>query len=453
MKRFGWAFLTLFTFCLTALSGGVSDSMPADPRGTNWPQWRGSEGTGISSETGLLLDWGPDKNILWKTPLPGQGHSSPVIWGKRIFLTADIEGEIIPGAKAVTHINEGKEFKHPDSTGGNRRHTMKVLCLDRATGKLLWERTAYDGKVYDDRHRKGSYAASTPATDGTYVYAWFGTEGIYCFDYSGKQIWKASLGPIPTVGMGPGSSPVLFRDLVILLCDEDNGENSFIAALDKKTGKVAWKTPRKVEASWATPLLVSAPERSELVCSGNQWIISYDPATGKELWRVKGHGSNAIGTPLKGQGMVFVYAGFPEKHTLAIKLGASGDLTGGSNIVWTYERGTAYVPSSILYGDYIYLMSDRGLLTCLDAKTGAVQYDNGRIPIPATFTASPVAVDGKILLTSEDGDTFIIKAGPKHEVIATNSVEEAVFSSPAISQGLIFIRGEKNLYCIGKRRM
>jgi outer membrane protein assembly factor BamB len=450
MKRLGWAFLAAFAFCLTALSGSLSDSVPSSTRGTNWPQWRGPEGTGISTETGLPLEWSRDKNILWKTPLPGRGHSSPAIWGNRIFLTADIEGEIIPGAKAVIHFNEGKEFKHPDSTGGDRRHTMKVLCLDRDTGRLLWERTAYDGKVYDDRHRKGSYAAATPATDGIRVYAWFGTEGIYCFDRSGKQIWKASLGPIPTVGMGPGSSPVLFKDLVILLCDEDNGDNSFIAALDKKTGKVEWKTPRKVEASWATPLLVSTPERNELVCSGNQWIISYDPATGKELWRVKGHGSNAIATPLKGQGMVFVYAGFPEKHTLAIKLGASGDLTGSSNIVWTYERGTAYVPSSILYDDYIYLMSDRGLLTCLDAKTGAVQYDNGRIPIPATFTASPVAVDGKILLTSEDGDTFIIKAGPKHEVLATNSVEEAVFSSPAISQGRIFIRGEKNLFCIGK---
>jgi outer membrane protein assembly factor BamB len=176
-------------------------------------------------------------------------------------------------------------------------------------------------------------------------------------------------------------------------------------------------------------------------------IIYYDPKNGKELLTSKGHGSNAIGTPLVGHGMVFVYAGFPVKKTMAIKLGGSGDIT-NSNVAWQYDKGTAYVPSSILYGDYIYLMSDRGILTCLDAKTGKVVYEGGRIPAPATFTASPVAFDGKLLLMSEDGDTYVVKAGQKHEVIATNSVGEPVYASPAISDGMIFIRGEKNLYCV-----
>jgi outer membrane protein assembly factor BamB len=451
MKRLAWLFFVTLPICLMEMAVGQPGLTPPGAANKDWAQWRGSDGSGVSAETGLVLDWNPGKNILWKTPLAGLGHSSPVVWGNRIFLTSDVEGEVLPGAKAVTHIIEGKEYKHPDSIGADRRHSLKVICLDRDTGKILWERTAYDGKVHDDRHRKGSYAAATAATDGTYVYVWFGTEGMYCYDYSGKQVWKASMGPLPTVGMGPGTSPVLFQDLVLLQCDEDNGDNSFLAGLDKRTGKVVWKTPRKVEASWATPLLVRSPKGAELVCSGNQWIISYDPATGRELWRLKGHSSNAIGTPVTGLGMVFVYAGYPQKRTFAIRLGASGDLTGSSNIAWTYDRGTAYVPSSILYGDYIYLMSDRGLLTCLDAKTGAVQYDDGRVPIPATFTASPVVVDGKILLVSEDGDTFVIKTGPRHEVLATNSIDEPVFSSPAISQGRIFLRGEKHLYCVGKR--
>jgi len=179
-------------------------------------------------------------------------------------------------------------------------------------------------------------------------------------------------------------------------------------------------------------------------------ILSYDPKTGKELWRTKGLESNAIPTPVAAKGMVFVYAGFPVKRTLAIKLGGSGDLTASKNMVWQYDKGTAYVPSSIVYGEYLYLVSDRGILTCLDENTGKIVYEGGRVPVPATFTASPVAFDGKILLTSEDGDTFVIKAGPKHEVIATNSIAEPVFASPAISDGMIFIRGEKNLYCIGK---
>ena len=450
MKRFGSAIFPILVICLATLFAASPVSMPAGGKGMNWPQWRGPDGAGVSAETGLPLEWSRNKNIKWKTPIPGRGHSSPVVWDNRIFLTTDFEGEVIPGAKAVTHVIEGKEFKHPDSIGGDRRHGLKALCLDRDSGKVLWEQTAYDGKVYDDRHRKGSYAAPTAATDGTRVYAWFGSEGMYCYDFKGRQVWKKSLGPIATVGMGTASSPVLYENLVILLCDEDEGERSFIAALDKKTGKEVWRTPRKVQASWATPLLVRTSERTDLICSGNEWIISYDPATGKELWRVKGHESNAIPSPVVGRGMVFVYAGFPSKHTFAIKLGASGDLTGSSSVAWTYDKGTAYVPSSILYGEFLYLMTDRGILTCLDARTGAVQYDNGRVPVPATFTASPVAYDGKILLTSEDGDTFVIKAGSKHEVLATNSLEEPVYASPAVSQGLLFIRGEKNLYCIGK---
>jgi outer membrane protein assembly factor BamB len=431
---------------LIALAVFTSNAAPKH----NWSSWRGPEGNGISPETNVPSEWSDTKNVKWKTSIPGRGHSSPIVWDERIFLTTDLEGETVPGAKAVEHMDSGKPFKHPDSVGGDRKHSFKVLSIDRRTGKILWERLAYEGTVFDDRHRKGSYAAPTPATDGTYVFAYFGSEGLYCYDLDGKLIWKTAPGKIASFGMGPGTSPVLFENTVILQCDEDNGEKSFIIALDKKTGKEVWKTARKVQASWSTPLIVRGAQRNEIITSGNELIISYDPKTGKEIWRTKGHESNAIATPVAGNGMVFVYAGFPVKKTFAIKLGVSGDLTGSKDILWQYDKGTAYVPSSILYGDNLYLMSDRGIITCLEAKTGKTVYEGGRVPIPATFTASPVAFDGKILLTSEDGDTFVIKAGPKHEVIATNSVAEPVYASPAISDGMIFIRGEKNLYCIGK---
>jgi len=449
MKRVTALQLLTFTACVMAIAAFEPVASNAAPK-SNWSQWRGPEGSGVSSETNLPVEWSGSKNIKWKAPIPGRGHSSPVIWEDRVFLTTDVEGDTVPGAKAVQHLDDGKPFKHPDSIGGDRRHMFKVISIDRGTGKVLWERTAYEGTVYDDRHRKGSYASPTPATDGNYVFAYFGTEGLYCYDFAGKLIWKATPGQIATFGMGPGTSPVLFENTVILQCDEDNGEKSFIVALDKKTGKEVWKTPRKVQASWSTPLIVRTQQRAELITSGNELIISYDPKTGKELWRTKGHQSNAIGTPVAGNGMVFVYAGFPIKKTLAITLGASGDLTDSKNIAWQYDKGTAYVPSSILYGDYLYLMSDRGIITCLDSKTGKIVYEGGRVPVPATFTASPVAFDGKILFTSEDGDTFVIKAGPRHEVIATNSIAEPVYASPAISDGMIFIRGEKNLYCISR---
>jgi outer membrane protein assembly factor BamB len=182
----------------------------------NWAQWRGSDGTGVSDEKKAPAEWGITKNIKWRTPIAGKGHSSPIVWGDRIFLTTAIEGAVVPGAKAPVHLMDGKEFKHPDSVGADRKHTLKVLCLDRASGKVVWERTAYEGTVYDDRHRKGSFAAPTPATDGSYVFASFGSEGVYCYDFTGKLVWKQSLGQIGTVGMGPGTSPVLYENLVIL---------------------------------------------------------------------------------------------------------------------------------------------------------------------------------------------------------------------------------------------
>ncbi|HYK19645.1 MAG TPA: PQQ-binding-like beta-propeller repeat protein [Pyrinomonadaceae bacterium] len=415
----------------------------------NWPQWRGPDGSGISNEKNLPLEWSPTKNIKWKTPIEGRSHSSPIVWGNRVFLTTAIEGPVVPGAKAVKHMDGDREFLHPDSVGADHKHTFKVLCLDRDTGKILWEATAWEGTPYDNHHRKGSYAASTPTTDGKLVYAFFGTEGLYAYDFKGKLAWKVQLGNLGTVGMGTGTSPILFEDLVIVQCDEENGASSFIVALDKKTGKEVWKIPRKVQVSWATPILVRAATRTELITSGTEFVISYDPATGKELWRHKGVESNAIPSPVADRDMVFISAGFPAKIALAIRLGGSGDLTGTPNVPWKYEKGTAYVPSPIVYGDYLYLMTDRGILTCIDAKTGEIKYEGGRIPIPATFTASPVAFDGKILLTSEDGDTFVVKAGPKHEILGTNSVGEPVYASPAIADGRIFIRGEKNLYSIG----
>jgi len=414
----------------------------------NWPQWRGPDGSGVSNETNLPVEWSPTKNIKWKTPIDGRSHSSPIVWGNRIFLTTAVEGAVVPGAKAVAHTgDDGKPFLHPDSVGADKKHTFKVICIDRDSGKIVWQSTAWEGTPYDNRHRKSSYAASTPATDGKLVYAFFGTEGLYAYDFKGKLAWKADIGKLGTVGMGTGTSPILFENLVIVQADEENGAASFIVAIDKKTGKEVWRTPRKVQVSWSTPLLVRTSKRAELIASGFEAVVAYDPATGKELWRHKGVESNAIPSPVANNEMVFLVAGFPAKIAMAIKLGQNGDLTG--NTLWTYAKGTAYVPSPILYGDYLYLTTDRGILTCIDAKTGEVKYEGGRIPIPATFTASPVAFEGKILMTSEDGDTFIVKAGPKHEILGTNSVGEPVYASPAIADGRIFIRGEKNLYCIG----
>jgi len=435
-----------FIFIVLLLTAVQVNAKPGPSEGS-WPQWRGPSGQGTTTEKNLPSEWGAGTNIKWKTSIPGRGHSSPIVWGNKIFLTTAIEGEVVPGAKAVKHMDGDKEYVHPDSVGADHKQQFKVVCIDRVSGKILWQQTAFEGTPYDDRHRKSSFASSTPTTDGKMVYAFFGTEGLYAFDMNGKLKWKVDLGKLATVGMGTGTSPVLFGNVVIVQCDEENGTASFIVGIDKETGKEVWRTPRKVQMSWSTPLLVRTTKRAELIASGSEFVISYDPATGKELWSHKGVESNAVPSPVANDSMVFISAGFPAKIAMAIPLGGSGDLA--ENITWRYAKGTAYVPSPILYGDYLYLTSDRGVLTCLDAKTGEVKYEGGRVPVPATFTASPIAFDGKILLTSEDGDTFVVKAGPKHEVVGTNSVGEPVYASPAIAEGNIFIRGERNLYCIG----
>ena len=410
----------------------------------NWPQWRGPGSQGISNDANVPREWSSTKNVLWKTELP-TGHSSPIVWNDRIFVTAAIEGDVVPGAKAVGHTIDGQVWIHPDSVAADRKHTMKVLAIDAKSGKVLWERTAYEGTVYDARHRRSSFAGPTAVTDGRMVYAYFGPEGLYAYDFSGRLAWKV-VEHFKTLGLATGTSPLLFQDLVIIQRDEDEGKESVIAAYDKQSGRAVWKTKRPVQISWSTPVLVAAATRTELVTNGTELAIAYDPASGKELWRTKGVESNAIHTPLVGKGLVIVTAGFPEKKVIAIRAGAVPDDT---RVAWTYAKGTGYVVSNILYGDYVYLLTDAGVVTCLDAATGAVQHEGSRPPVASHFMGSPVAFNGLIAMTSEEGDTFMLKAGPKPEVVGTNSIDEPVYSSPAIANGRIYIRGEKHLFAIG----
>ncbi|NDD64736.1 MAG: hypothetical protein EBZ36_12315, partial [Acidobacteria bacterium] len=326
------AFAALLILLLPALNG-----ISGGP-GTNWAQWRGPESQGVSTEQGLPSTWDEKTNIRWKSALPGRGFSQPVIWGNRIFLTTDIEGDAEPtGYKPPKRIISGQEFVHPEWTGVDRIHTFKTLCLDRETGRLVWEQTSYQGRVYDYRHKRGNYAAPSPVTDGKLVYTYFGSEGVYCYDFRGKLIWKRSLGNIGTVGMGVGTSPVIHGNLLIILADQEfDGTDSFMVALDRKTGGEVWRVKRPVQGSWATPVIIRTPERVELITSGNEWLVSYDPATGRELWRATGLKSHAIATPLVGHGLVIFSSGFPSKAIVAVRPGGSGNIDETDRIVWRY---------------------------------------------------------------------------------------------------------------------
>jgi outer membrane protein assembly factor BamB len=439
-----------------ALAGAPID---AQNGGGQWPQWRGPGGLGISTDADVALEWftpaadgRPETNIKWKTEIPGRGHSSPVVWGDRIFLTTSIKGEHVPGRKAPEHLDFKYQpgYVHPDSVDVDYKHALKVLAIDAKTGKIIWERTAYDGLMADDRHRQNTYASPTMVTDGRFVYAFFESAGVYCYDVDGNLKWKTSLGGIIKAGLGPGTSPVLYENLLILQCDQEMGTGSAVVALDRLTGKEVWRAERSTRRSWATPLLVSAGGRTDLVASGAEVVIAYDPATGKEVWRANGTQSHPIPSPVAGQGVVVLSAGSGAKRAFAVKLGASGDLTDSEQVAWKHNKGTAYVSSPILVGKYVYLLTDAGVMTCLDAATGELIYEGGRPPVPATFRSSMVAVNDHLLLTSEAGETFVVRAGPKHEIVRTNSVGEPVWASPAVANGTIYIRGAQHLFAIAK---
>jgi outer membrane protein assembly factor BamB len=411
----------------------------------DWPGWRGPTANGISPLKNVPSSWSADRNIAWKTPLEGRGHSSPVVWGDRVFLTTDIEGEAVEGAVPPKHRIHGEPFRHPDSIGMNHKHTLKVMSYDAKSGKQLWERTAYEGTVADEIHKFNTYASPTTVTDGKFVYAYFESQGLYKYDFDGKQIWKMSLGPISTLGVGAGVSPVLFEDKIIILADQDEGESSFMAAVSTNDGKIAWKVTRQAQVSWTVPVILEVNRQPQLIVSGTEQLIAYDPRTGKEIWSTEGVGGNSVHTPVFGHGMVFVSTGYPTKNVMAVRLNPA---PGEERIAWTYKKGTGYIPNTILYGDYLYFMTDAGLLTCVDAMTGKPQYESKRFPTPAHFAGAPVAFDGKMLITSQDGDTYVLKAGPVYEILGTNSLGEGVTASLAIAGDSIYIRSQKNLYRI-----
>jgi outer membrane protein assembly factor BamB len=417
---------------------------------TNWAQWRGPGGQGVSDETALPIRWSATENVRWKTAIPGLGHSSPIVWGDRVFLTTAIEGPIVPGAGQIKHIIKGEEYLHPDSCCGDRSYTLKVVALDRDTGRIVWDRTAYEGTVYDRRHKLNTYASSTPITDGRRVYAYFEAEGLYAYDFSGALAWKTSLGKITKAGFGHGTSPVLHGDLLILLADQLEGEGSFIAAVHRDTGREVWRTPRTHRRSYATPVIVrTAGGVDEVIASGSESTVAYDPATGRERWRGPGVAGRAYPSPVVMNDLVIMSASVPERKIIAVRAGGTGDITGTASVLWNHNRGTAYVVSPILYKGLVYVLTDGGIITCLDAATGEIKYQGGRVPVPDTFFASPVAFDDTILLTSQTGDTYVVQAGPVHKVLHTNSIGEPVFASIAISQGRLFIRGARHLYAIG----
>lgn len=430
---------------------------PGDANG-NWPSFRGPQAAGVTEEQNLPDRWDgkTGENILWRTTIPGLAHSSPVVWGSRIFVTSAVSSDPKAGFKPGLY---------GDGDASEDRSTQKwmIYAIDKHTGKILWDRVAYEGAPREKRHMKSTYASSTPATDGRIVVAWFGSQGVYAYDVNGRFLWKVDLGrlnlgayDIPTYEWGTASSPIIWNNLVILQCDTQ--DDSFLLALDADTGKQVWKTDRDEIPSWGTPTVAMTSAGPELVTNASNYIRGYDPRTGKELWRLGRSSKITAPTPLFADDKFVIASGrAPERPIFVVKAGARGDLTlpegktASDAVVWSRTGRGSYMPTPLVYDGILYVLANNGLLDAYDLRTGDEVYRQ-RLPLVGSgFSASPVAADGKLYLSNEDGEMLVVAAGRKFEHLATNSMGELLMATPALSEGMMYVRSSQSLFAVGRK--
>jgi outer membrane protein assembly factor BamB len=431
---------------------------PITPAGS-WPSFRGPQASGIAERQNLPDQWNgkTGENILWRTPIPGLAHSSPVVWGSRIFVTTAFSSD--PNATFRPGL-----YGDGDASKDRSHHKWMIYALDKRTGKILWERIAHQGVPAEKRHIKSTYANSTPATDGRVVVAWFGSQGVHAYDVNGRFLWKVDLGrldlgayDIPTYEWGPASSPIIWNGLVILQCDTQ--DDSFLLALDAATGKTVWKTERDELPSWGTPTVATTSAGPVLVTNASNYIRGYDPRTGKELWRIGRSSKITAPTPIFTDDMFVIVSGRgPERPIFVVRAGARGDLTlpegkaSSEAVAWSRTGRGSYMPTPLIYNGILYVLANNGLLDAYDLKTGEEVYRQ-RLPLVGSgFSASPVASDGKLYLSNEDGDMLVIAAGKQFAHVATNPMGELLMATPALSEGVMYVRSSSSLFAIGRKQ-
>jgi outer membrane protein assembly factor BamB len=428
------------------------------PRGS-WPSFRGPQASGVADGQRLPDRWdgATGTNILWKTPVPGLAHSSPIVWGDTVFVTTAISS-----LKNAT-FKPGL-YGDGDASDDRSVHKWVIYALDKRTGRVRWERVAREGPPRNKRHIKSTYASATPVTDGRVVVAWFGSEGVHAFDVNGAPLWTVDIGrvdmgayDIPSYEWGPASSPIIWNGLVILQCDTQS--DSFVLALSAETGETMWMTSRDELPSWGSPTVAETSAGPELVTNASNFVRGYDARTGRELWRLGGSSKITAPTPIFSNGLFVVASGrAPERPIFAVRPGSRGDLTLGRNqtssgaIAWSHTARGSYMPTPLAYRGLLYVLANNGVLDAYDLTTGREIYRQ-RLPlIGSGYSASPVAADGKIYLSNEDGDMLVVRAGPTFEHIATNSIGELLMATPALSDGVVYVRGMSSLFAIGAGR-
>ena len=433
----------MIAVALPSLATNANDKVKIDEAGRYWPQWRGPLGNGVSPHGKPPVKWSETKNIRWKIALPGRGHSTPVIWGDRIFLTT-----AIPFGEKLKPRYSGAPGAH-DNLAVTQRHKFIAMAVSRRNGKILWQKTLHQALPHEGAHNTASLASHSPVTDGEHLFAYFGSYGLYCLDLDGKLKWKADLGRMKTKhGHGEGGSPVLYGDTLIVNWDHEG--QSQVVAFDKRTGKERWKLKRREVTSWSTPIVVKHNGKPQVIICGTDRVRSYDLATGKVIWECGGLSANIVASPVAADGMVFVGSSYEKRALLAIRLqGAKGDITGSDHVAWSRRRSTPYVPSPLLYRGVLYFLSHyQGVLPRVDAKTGKDSPGSMRLGGIRNVYSSPVAADGRVYITDLDGTTMVISHADRPKLLARNSLDDSFSATAAIAGKELYLRGSKSLYCI-----
>jgi len=434
---------------------------------TNWPSFRGSNATGLALASTTPTSWNVKKseNILWKTPVPGLGHSSPVIWGDRLFVTTAVNQSKVAPLKVGL-------YGEPDSAADDEAQQWKVFCLNKSSGEILWQTTAHEGVPRLRRHPKATHANCTVATDGTNVVAFFGSEGLYCYDVDGHLRWQKDFGVLRTspvvyndaldtngekLEWGFASSPIIYDNRVFVQCDVLS--NGFVAAFNVTDGQEIWRTRRDDTATWSTPSVCDDGPRPQLIVNGWKHMGGYDLRTGEEIWRMSGGGDCPVPTPLVWHDLIFLTSAHgPRSPIYVVRTDAVGDvsLRGGASanehVAWSVVRGGAYMQTPLVYGTNLYSCHNTGILSCFEAATGKLCYKERLGSGADGFTASPVASEGKLYFTSEQGSVYVVKPGPEFNVLATNEMDEVCMATPAISEGTIFFRTQSHVVAVGAKR-
>lgn len=411
----------------------------------NWHRWRGPNADGSSVTADPPIHWGEDKNIKWKVEIPGKGSSTPIIWEENIIvLTAIPTDRQDESAKKPPQVEPFQFGTGPQPTN---YYQFVLLCYDRETGTEKWRSVAVEAVPHEPGHATNTYASSSPVTDGKQIFVSFGSHGIFCFDFNGRPIWKRELGKMRTRrGFGEATSPALHAGILVVPWDHE--DQSFIAALDAKTGELKWKTDRDEPSTWATPLIVDHGGKTQVVTNGNT-VRSYDLETGEQIWQCGGQVSNPIPTPVATDGVVYCMTGYRGNAAYAISLDAKGDVTNSSSVLWSRDDAAPYVTSPALYKGQLYFTKSLGnILTSVDGKTGEILIEQTRINGINKVYASPVAAADRIYITSREGTTVVIRHAKQLEVLATNQLGETIDASPAIVDNEMFLRGEKHLFCV-----